>query len=200
MAESFSPPNTKIEIISQAAILCGRQNFNTLDAGGPFAQDASALLDSLVSAELGSNRWRFAQSSMQISTLTTLTPTFDGWLYYFELPSDLLMLTSIDPFVDYIVYGSRVLTKTDQELVAKYTRNVPVSKWPPAFSFYMVWHLASLLAVSITNSDRMVARIMKDKDRWESRALFSDGQNTQPSRFRSNPWVDVRYQFRIRRR
>lgn len=200
MSESFTPPTTKIEIQSQAAILAGRQDYNTLDGGGPFALSADKLLDTLITGELGSNRWRFAQTSMQISAFTTLTPTWGGWLYYFPIPSDCLMFTSVYPFVDYLVYGDKVLTTSNNSLTAKYTRSVPVSKWPPAFSMYIVYELASLLAVSVTNSDRMVARIEANRAKWESRALFADGQNSRAARMRSNPWVDVRFQFRNRRR
>lgn len=200
MSESFTPPTTKIEILSQAAIIAGNQEFNTVDGGGAFSRDGDAIIDSLVSAELGSNRWRFARHSLEISSFTTLTPTFDGWQYYFPVPSDCLMLTSLYPFVDYEVYGNKILTRTDQTLTAKYLRNVPVSEWNPSFAFYMVWHLASILAVSVTQSDRMMARIEQGAKYWESRALFADGQSTRPRRFRSNPWVDVRYQFRNRRR
>src|SRR5690554_1801580 len=159
MTNPITQPTTKIEIISQAAVLCGKQGFNSVTSGGAFALDADRLFDTLVSSELGSNRWRFAQEFQQISTLTTLTPSFDGWLYYWEMPADLIMLFYLDPFVDYIVFGNRVLTKTDQSLTAIYSRNVPVSKWPPTFSMYIVYHLASMLAISVTNSDRMVARI-----------------------------------------
>lgn len=197
---SITPPTTKIEVISQAAVLCGRQSFNTLDAGGAFAQDGDALFNTLVCAEIGSNRWRFSQTSLEIASLTTLTPNFDGWLYYFELPADCLMLTSLDPMIDYLVYGRRVLTRTDNAVTAKYTQSVPVSLWPPAFSFYIVYHLASLMAISVTNSDRMVARIESGMQEWRSRALYSDGQNSRPQRIRSNPWVDVRYEYRTRRR
>lgn len=200
MTEAISPPTTKIEIISQAALLCGKQSFSSLSSGGPFATDADALFDTIVSAELGSNRWRFAQEFEAMGTLTTLNPSFDGWLYYWEMPADLIMLFYLDPFVDYIVFGSRVLTKTNQSLTAVYSHTVPVSKWPPAFAMYIVFQLASMLAISVTNSDRMVARIANGVEIWHSRALFADGQNSRPTRIRSNPFIDVRYQFRTRRR
>lgn len=197
---SITPPTTKIEILSQAAVLLGKQSFNSVDAGGAFALDADRLFDTLVSAELGSNRWRFAQAFQEIGTLTTLSPSFDGWLYYWEMPADLIMLFYLDPFVDYIVFGRRVLTKTNQSLTAVYSQNVPVSLWPPSFSMYMIYHMATLLAISVTNSDRMLARIESQMELWHSRALFSDGQNSRPKAIRSNPYVDIRYQYKTRRR
>ena len=142
---TFSPPTTSIEIISRAATLLGKQSFNSLDAGGPLARDGDALLDSLVSAELASNRWKFALEFKQMSTLTTLTPSFDGWLYYWQVPSDLMMLLYIDPFIDYTVFGNKVLTKSNgQSLTAVYSKNVPVSEWPATFSMYIICKLSVL--------------------------------------------------------
>ena len=199
MSLLIAPPTSDIEIISQAAMICGKQGFNTIESGGAFAEDASKIYGTLVSAELGSNRWRFAQEFQSMGVLTTLTPSFDGWLYYWEMPAELIMLQRLDPMVDYIVFGNRVLTKTNQSLTAIYAKNVPVSKWPPAFSMYIIYHLASILAVSVTNSDRMVARINANMNEWRSRALFADGQNTRPRQMRSMPWVDVRYNYRTSR-
>lgn len=192
----IAPPTTDIEIISQAAMLCGKQGFSTLSAGGAFAKDASQLYGSLVSAELGSNRWRFAQEFQAIATLTTLTPSFEGWLYYWEMPADMLMLFRLDPMVQYEVFGSRILTKSNQSLTAIYAKNVPVSKWPPAFAMHITYALGSMLAMSVTNSDTMVARIESKGMLWESRALFSDGQNTKSKTFKSQPYIDARYRYR----
>ena len=200
MTEAISGPTTKVEVISLAATICGRQGFNTLTSGGAFATDGSNLFDAIVSAELGSNRWRFAQEFVEMSTLTTLSPSFDGWLYYWTLPSDCIMLFYIDPRVEYLVFGDKVLTKTNQSLTAVYSKTVPVSKWPPSFSWYVAYEIASTLAISVTNSDRMVARIQGNKDLWSSRALFADGQNSAPNIIKRNPYVSVRYQTRTRGR
>ncbi len=169
---SITQPTTDIEIISQASILCGRQGFNSIDSGGSFAQDGSALYQTLVCAELGSNRWRFAQAFQAMGVLSTLTPSFDSWNYYWEMPADLLMLFRLDPMVNYAVFGNRVLTNTNQSLTVIYAKSVPVSKWPATFSMYIVYKLASMMAISVTNSDRMVARINGGADMWESRACF----------------------------
>lgn len=199
MTEFASPPATRIEIISAAIALCGKQQtVNTIDAGGPLATDAQKLYDSLVSAEFGSNRWRFTQDFQQIGILNTLAPSFDGWLYYWELPADVRMVLYVTPSVDYIVFGDKILTKTNQSLSLVYTKDVPVSKWPGAFSMYITYHLATMIGISVTNSDRLLARLNKGMELWQSRALFADGQSSRTTAFRFNPYVDVRYQDRNR--
>jgi hypothetical protein len=199
MIEPTSAPTTDIEIISAAISLVGQQqNTNTVDGGGALALDAEKFYSSLVTAELGSNRWRFAQTFQQISILTTLTPSFAGWLYECQLPADCIMLQAVYPNQNYTVMGERILTQSNQTITVVYSHAVPVSKWPPAFSMYIVYHLASMIGISVTNSDRMLARIAQGLSKWESRALFADAQSCTTLPFRHNPYVDVRYRNRGR--
>jgi hypothetical protein len=196
MPLAIAAPKTDIEIISQACSLCGKSSFNTIEAGGPFARDAAAFYGTLVTSELGSNRWRFSQHWEEMAVLTTISPDFEGWQYYWEMPADLLMFFRVDPVGnDWQVFGSRVLTRTNQNLKAVYSRAVPVSKWPPAFCMYIIYALADMLATSITNSDRMVLRIQANKNMWEQRALFADGQNSPVRSMRSIPWINARFAF-----
>jgi hypothetical protein len=197
--EPTAAPTTDIEIISAAITMVGKQQTtNTIDGGGALATDAEKLYSILVSAELGSNRWRFSQTFKQISILTTLTPTFAGWIYECELPADLIMLQAVYPNINYTLMGNRLLTQSNQPITVVYSHTVPVSKWPPAFSMYIVYHLATMLGMSVTNSDRMLARISAGMQKWESRALFADAQSVNTMPFRSNPYVDVRYRNRAR--
>lgn len=199
MTEPASAPTTDIEVISAAIALVGKQQtVNTIDGGGALAIDAQTFYQSLVSAELGSNRWRFAQTFQQISILTTLTPTFAGWIYQCELPADLIMLQAVYPNINYTLMGNRLLTQSNQTITVVYSHTVPVSKWPPTFTMYIVYHLATMLGLSVTNSDRLLARLAKGKSEWESRALFADGQSCNTLPFRYNPYVDVRYRNRSR--
>jgi hypothetical protein len=199
MTEPTSAPTTDIEIISAAIAMVGKQQtVNTTDGGGALATDAQKLYDSLVSAELGSNRWRFAQAFQQISIITTLDPSFDGWLYECQVPADCIMVQYLYPNIDYIVFGDKILTKSNQRFTVIYGRTVPVSKWPPAFSMYIIYHLATMLGISVTNSDRMLARIAAGMAKWESRALFADAQSSVTQPFRHNPYVDIRYRNKTR--
>lgn len=197
--EITTAPTTPDEVIADAISLVGKQQtVNTIDGGGPLAVDAEKFYGLLVTAELGSNRWRFSQTFQQISIFTTLAPSFAGWLYECQIPEDCIMLQAVYPNCDYTVLGGRILTRSNQTITVVYSHSVPVSKWPPTFAIYMVYALAAMLGMSITNSDRMLARIDKGLKEWQSRALFSDAQScsTQPNRF--NPYVDVRYRQRTR--
>lgn len=199
MSEPASPPTTEAEIITAAIAMVGTQEpINSVDGGGALATDAEKLYNMLVSAELGSNRWRFALKFEQISIYNTLNPGFNGWLYEWGFPADCIMLQSIYPNCVYTIIGDKILTISNQTLTLVYSHSVPVSKWPPAFAMYITYHLASMLGIAITSSDRLLARIEIGLKLWESRALFADAQSCNTLPFRSNPYVDVRYRNRGR--
>lgn len=201
MPEQISAPTTEIEVIKLAAVLCGKQQtINTVNGGGALSIDAKLMFDALVSAELGSNRWRFAQDFSQSGVLTTLDPHFDGWRYYYQLPADCIMVQAVYPNILYTVFGDKILTKSSQAITIVYSRTLPVSKWPPTFTMYIAHYLATLIGAADTGSDRLMARLASDRNTWQSRALFADGQSTKTKPFRSNPYVDVRYQNRTRGR
>lgn len=186
------PAQTDIEIVSQAIQLCGKKKINSIDTGDEFAESASEFYGSLVNAELGSNRWRFALHYQAMGTLTALTPAFEGWNYYWDFPSDLIMLHRIYPFVNYTVFGDRLVTRSDSTLTAIYSRVRAVSKWPEPFKMYMIYALANMLAPSVTLSDKMVARIEGGLLFWKSRALFADGQNSPARTMRDQPYKQIR--------
>lgn len=195
MPITIASAQTDIEIINQAIMLCGRTSIVSVQTNDKFSTDAAAFYGSLVQSELSSNRWRFALKSASMGTLTTLTPDFEGWQYYWDLPGDLLMLHRIDPWVNYTVFGERVLTTTQEGLTAVYSQSVPVSKWPDTFKMYIIYALADMLAISVTTSDRLLGRIREGLQTWQARALFADGQNSPTRSLRSSPWVNARFKW-----
>lgn len=200
MVEIANPPTTKEEIIKTAVQLVGKQQtVNTIDGGGTLATNASDLYDTLVSAEMASNRWRFCQEFQEISIINNLSPNFDGWLYYAVIPADALMVLYVTPTREYLVFGENILLKSNQNFTLVFTKYVPVSKWPGAFSMYIAYHLAAMLGISVSNSDRLLARLDAGLKAWESRALFADGQSSSTKPIKFNPYVEVRYQSRTRR-
>lgn len=196
MPLAISPPTTDIEIISMACMLNGKGKFNTIASGGSFAESAQDFYYTLVSAELGSTRWRFAQQVQAMGVLTTLSPNFDGWEYYWTLPADCLMFQRPDPLVNWTIFGGRFLTNTNQSLNAIYLRAVPVSEWQPAFALYMVYALAANLAISVSENAQLEAKINALKMEWESRALFADSQSAPGRPLASTPWVSARFDYR----
>lgn len=191
----FGDPQTDAEIITNAGIICGQFNVLLNETGNRFAQSATALYGTILYAELGSSRWRFAQSTKQISIYTNITPDhqFDGWQYEAALPGDYLMLLSPYPIVPYTVWGNRILTTGTSPIIIKYMRYVPVSMWNPTFKMFMTYQLAEHMAMSVCPPDK-TAQITKMRQHWESRAQFADGQSVPGQPFLRNPWWNARFE------
>lgn len=195
MSLDYTGAQNPADIIASAGMLCGQ--YNTMLSSGKadkFTSTAEAMFGSLIEAELGSNRWRFAQHTQEIASYADVDPSFNGWKYQWSLPADCLMLISIDPLMDYLVYGKYILTRQlpNNELKAKYCRNVPVNFWNAAFKHYFTYALAEILAESATNASK-AEKIGKLKSYWESRALFADGQSSFGTVMAVKPWIAVRY-------
>jgi hypothetical protein len=193
MPLTYGPPQTEIEIISNAMRLCGKSGITTIEVNDKFANDAAALLGSLVYAELGSNRWRFAETNQTLANVADITYDFEGWQYTWDLPADMLMLLRLDPMVEYTIHNGSILTKANQPIEAVYLQAVAVTKWSDAFKHYITYALADILSMSVTTSERMVKFIEAGSNKWESRALYSDGQSVPPREMRSRPYINVRY-------
>lgn len=183
---------TAIEIQSAAAQLCGQAKYNSVADGGAFALSAAEFYEQLVESELGNNKWHFALKNEAVSIVNTLTPSFEGWLYYWDLPANILMFHRVDPGIEYNIFGERLVTKSNQPFTVTYSVNVPVSKWPPPFKMYMVYNLASMLAISVTLSDQMVNRVDKGLQIWSAKARFADSQAQSQRPIKSRPYIYAR--------
>lgn len=191
---AFNDPITSdIDIVSMANELVGGQKITSAGGGVTGQQKAERMYAALKWAELGKQKWRFAQWYQSVSVLTTLTPSFEGWNYFFQLPADLLILHYLTPHVKYARFGDRILTQNDPPITAVYNRYVEVPQWPHNFRMYMVYKLADMLAVSVTLSDRMVARIRDGLIEWSDSSKFADAQQESQRPIFRNPYKDVRY-------
>lgn len=195
LQQVYAAPQTDAEIIMNAGIICGQFNVLLNETGNRFAQSASALYGGLVAAELGSNRWRFAQHTQEISIFEMIPPPeqWDSWIYRAHLPGDMLILNATFPFVRYAVWGRDILLTGNSPIILKYLRWVPVTYWDVAFRFFMQYQLAEHMAMSVCQPDK-TAQITAMRKHWESRALFADAQSSPNRPFIHKPWWDIRFE------
>ncbi len=191
----YGPPQTDAEIIIAAGVVCGQMNVLLNDTTNRFAEAATTLYGPLVAAELGSNRWRFAQHTQQISIFEMIPPLeqWDSWIYKAKLPGDMLILNATFPFVRYAVWGDDILLTGNSPIILKYLRYVPVTEWDVAFRFFMVYQLAEHMAMSVCPAEK-TTQIVKMRQHWESRALFANAQSTPQQPFIHKPWWDIRFE------
>lgn len=185
-------PTTDIEIMSNAAILVGKNAFTTIDDADEFAVSVQKFYDMLVDSELGSNAWKFAKKQVQLSEVAGFDPDFAEYSHAYDLPADFLFLCRIYPNVHFEIFEERIYTPASGTLKIEYNANVPVSQWSPTFKRYMVYSLASCLAPANTEDAKLTQMMIQEREAARATCMWVDAQNSTSRPIQHNPWVNVR--------
>lgn len=188
----ISGPTTEIEIISNAVMLCGKAPFSTIDDGGEFALSAQALYNQKMPSLMSQPHWRFNMKIQQLQQIANFDPDFQTWQYAWQLPSDYLSFETLDPIIDYQIFGERVYTRSGSPLKLSYRTQLPVSKWPVYFREYAVYELAVGLAFSVAESDGLEAKLKQELVEIRAMAMFIDAQNHPNVPIQNRPWISAR--------
>ena len=182
--------NSKIDLISKAAILCGEKPLNSLSDNRYAATVGSNLFDLIYENELQSNRWRFAVTKKALSRLVA-TP-LNQWTYAYQLPSDCLLPIGIYPIdINYEIYGDRIYTdRSSVELDYLFKPNV--TDCPAYFCELVVLALAKHFIKPITESDQAVKLLDDLYDKQRGRAMYADAQGRPAKTSMHNPFLDNR--------
>lgn len=190
----MSSPTTQIEIISNVSILLGNREITDLSTAGAFGVAAESAYDLLLDAEIGTNRWRFAAKTEELSLIGALSPDFAEWNYEYQLPADYLSMQRLFPNIPYEIFGDRVYTGSSTSVSAEYYSSSPaVTLWSAPFKAYFTYLLASHLAVSTTENDRVIAKINDGLTRWSAFALFSSSTSRPNRPLASQRYITVRF-------
>lgn len=185
-------PTTDIEIISNAATLCGKKPFSTIDDGGDFGLAAKTLFDQTMPALLSAPHWRFNVLVAQLQLIANFTPNISNWQFSWQLPADFLSLIRVDPNQPFQIYGDQIYTIGQSPMRLEYRTQLPVSKWPVYFRDYAVYELGIRLAYSVAESEKLAARLKQDLIEVRAMALFIDAQNHPSDPIQSAPWIAAR--------
>lgn len=180
---------TKIQIISDALVLCGEKPLNSLSDNRYGATVGSNLFELLYENEIQSNRWRFSCNKAQLSRLAA--SPLNEWTYAYQLPSDMLLPIGCYPRQDYEIYGTRVYTNAST-FALEYQFKPDVSLVPAYFNLLMVYQMAQNMIKPITESDSAVAIMNKAYTRQRNVALFADSQGRPNKAIVDSPFTDVR--------
>ena len=188
----MSAPTTDIEIMSTAAVLLGKKAFTTIDDADEFAVSMQKFFDLLVASELAKNVWQFARTFAQLSQVAAYDPDFAEYSTAYDLPADMLAVIRLYPNINYQIYGTRLLTASSGELKMAYNYIVPVSKWSAPFKEYMVYSLASKMAMSVTENANLIGMMKMERESARAIAMYVDSQNSPNVPIQSAPWIEVR--------
>lgn len=180
---------TKIQMISDALILCGEKPLNSLSDNRYGATVGSNLFELLYESEIQSNRWRFACTKKQLGRLTS--SPLNEWQYAFQLPPEMLLPLGAYPRVNYEIYGDHVYTN-ETAFALEFMFKPDVNKVPAYFNLLMVYQLAANMIKPITESDNAAQLMAKAYTRQRGVAMFADAQGRPNKAIVDSPFTDVR--------
>ena len=170
---------SKVSIISQAYGLLGRPAINTLLNSDPIDVSVSQRYDVLVPSLLTATQWKHAGKTIKLTKLTD-TPPIDRWQYTYQLPNkaELLFVYRLDPPIfDYEIIRDKLYANHD-DITMFYMANTNETEFPIYFTNYVVYALASDIAMLVTQQIEL-AKLYAEKAK-ESKVIATviDGQQT----------------------
>lgn len=146
---------TKAEIISLAFTKLGRQPIADADliSGPPEVKAAVLEYELLRDNALAVHPWRFSTLTVTLQKLTDAPPVAE-FSAAFMLPADYIQLERIRPLLPYRMFENMIYVNAEA-LQLDYRSNLgelAELKFPKWFTLYMVYHLASNIAMMVTQN------------------------------------------------
>lgn len=164
---------SKIDIISAAFILLGRAPITDISSSAdPIVVGASKLYDIMVPSILTRHDWNFSIASFNLN-IVNVTPDVLDWTYEAQLPVDYLKLMRLYPNQNYAIYKDKVyLNQNNTQII--YTSEISESLFPPFFTDYLVFELASRIAMPISQTPEIAQFWFEEAKNARVKALSID--------------------------
>jgi len=148
-------PSTDIEVAQKAMVLIGLEPLTSFTDNTDEALVANTIYEDVVRDCLAQTNWNFATGQKVISRLTD-TPV-GRWTAAYALPTEpeviQVQTVTIDDVVQrYDIYERYVYINAEvgDEVVLNYIFRPDTQYWPPSFTMWVIFRLASVLALAVT--------------------------------------------------
>ena len=144
-----------VAICSRALVLLGQGSISAFTEPG--GEAAEQLFDPTKTDLLSGHAWRFAMSKMKLQK--EATAPINEWRTAFSLPPDRegaprAVFDSegdgANPIQNYEIFGKRLYAMVD-DIWVDYKTEPPISDWPPYFQQLVIYAMAALLAMPVTD-------------------------------------------------
>lgn len=180
---------TAIEICSNALNMIGHGKISSFTEGGAGANASEAFYETTYLNLLSMHRWRFASAKVKLGQLTN--EPINNWQYTYQLPADYVVATFIYPRADYEIYEDKILTNSNS-VDLDYIFRVDESMIPSHFQRLVELDLASLFAISVTDSSSKADEFRRMMELQLRRTRYADAQARPVDTLPSSPFVDAR--------
>mgnify|MGYP003627249465 FL=1 len=146
---------TDIEVAQRAMVLVGMEPLSSFTEGTDEALVMNTTYEDVVEDCLAQHNWNFATGQIQLSRLAD-TP-IDRWDSAYALPTNpsviqVQTITISNVVQTYDIYEKYIYINASEndDVVLNYIYRVDTQYWTPAFTLWVIYRLASILALSVT--------------------------------------------------
>ena len=190
-------PSTDIEVAQKAMVLVGMEPLTAFTDKTDEAKVANTIYEDIVSDCLATHNWNFATGQKTLSRLTD-TPV-DRWDAAYALPTNpevmqVLTVTIEDVVQSYDIYDRYVYfnAQTSDTVVLNYLFRPETQYWTPAFTLWVIYRLASVLALSVTRKADIAKQFVAMADNQFRVAKSRDSQQVTTQALRLSRFHKVR--------
>jgi len=186
-------PSTDIEVAQKAMVLVGLEPLASFTDQTDEALVANTIFEDVVEDCLAQHNWNFATGQKTLSRLTSAP--VDRWDAAYALPTSpsvvqVQTVTVDDQPQQYDIYERYIYinAEVNDDVVLNYIYRPETQYWPPAFTMWVIFRLASVFALSVTRKADVAKSYVDLAEAQFRRAKSRDSQQVttqglRPSRF-----------------
>jgi len=190
-------PSTDIEVAQKAMVLIGLEPLASFTDQTDEALVANTIFEDVVEDCLAQHNWNFATGQKTLSRLTAVP--VDRWDAAYALPTSpavvqVQTVTIDDQPQQYDIYERYVYLNADasETVVLNYIFRPETQYWPPAFTMWTIFRLASVLALSVTRKADVAKSYVDLAEVQFRRAKARDSQQVTTQGLRPSRYHRVR--------
>lgn len=172
---------TDIEVAQRAMVLVGMEPLSSFTEATDEALVMNTSYEDIVEDCLAQNNWNFATGQIQLSRLADAP--VDRWDAAYAMPTEPAVIqvqtvTIEDAVQQYDIYERYIYLNANENdrVVLNYIFRVDTQYWPPAFTLWVIYRLASILALSVTRKADIARSYSQLADVQFRRAKARDAQ------------------------
>ena len=172
---------TDIEVAQRAMVLVGMEPLSSFTESTDEALVMNTTYEDLVEDCLAQNNWNFATGQIVLSRLAD-TP-IDRWDSAYVMPTEPAVIQVQTVTVGKVVQTYDIYEKyiyinaqANEEVVLNYIYRVDTQYWTPAFTLWVIYRLASILALAVTRKADVAKSYREMADLQFRRAKARDAQ------------------------
>ena len=172
---------TDIEVAQRAMVLVGMEPLSSFTESTDEALVMNTTYEDVVEDCLAQNNWNFATGQIVLSRLAD-TP-IDRWDSAYAMPTEPAVIQVQTVTVGKVVQTYDIYEKyiyinaqANEEVVLNYIYRVDTQYWTPAFTLWVIYRLASILALAVTRKADVAKSYREMADLQFRRAKARDAQ------------------------